>query len=100
MIRVRSIAGPLAGVLLLAACAAGARPATPAPLGPAVPGSPAATAGSGVQPLRDDAGGPRLHVTVAGGCPASPGDAVGVRNDGPPVTDALVPVQTPLRGLV
>jgi hypothetical protein len=51
-------------------------------------------------PLPDDASGSRLHVTVAGGCPASPGNAVGVRNDGPPVTDALVPAQTPRRGLV
>lgn len=51
-------------------------------------------------PLPDDATGERLRVTVAGGCPASPGQAVGVRNEGPALSDALVPTGTPTAGLV
>jgi len=50
-------------------------------------------------PRVDDAAGPRLHVTVASGCPASDKDIVGVTNPGPPLTDALLPPGTPVGGL-
>lgn len=52
------------------------------------------------RPLPDNAGGPRLRVTVAGGCPRSDAHAVGVLNPGADLSHALVPPGAPGAGLV
>ena len=46
-------------------------------------------------PYRDDRTGPRLRLTVAGGCPAHDTGAVGVRNDAPDLDTALLPDAVP-----
>jgi hypothetical protein len=51
-------------------------------------------------PLRDDQPGPRMHVDVASGCPASDRGIVGVTNPGAPLNESLVPMGAPSSGLV
>ena len=51
------------------------------------------------RPLPDNRRGPRLRVTVKGGCPASDNRIVGVRNPGPGLTRRLVPAGRPVAGL-
>jgi hypothetical protein len=46
-------------------------------------------------PYRDDRTGPRLRLTVAGGCPAKDTGAVGVRDDAPDLEAALLPDAVP-----
>jgi hypothetical protein len=52
------------------------------------------------RPWLDDAGGPRLHVTVAEGCPATVAGAVGVSNPGAGLTASLLPAGDPTAALV
>jgi hypothetical protein len=52
-------------------------------------------------PVRDSGAGPRLRVTVAGGCPATDRGYVGVTNpDQPDLDAALLPGGSPTAGLV
>jgi hypothetical protein len=51
-------------------------------------------------PLRDDAGGPRLRVTVAGGCPKTDEGEAGVSNDGADLDASLLPAGAPSAGLI
>jgi hypothetical protein len=46
-------------------------------------------------PYRDDRTGPRLRITVAGGCPSRDSGAVGVHNDAPDLDAALLPDSVP-----
>jgi hypothetical protein len=50
-------------------------------------------------PLADSASGPRLRVTVAGGCPANQKD-IGVSNSGSGLSTSLLPGGAPTAGLV
>ena len=50
-------------------------------------------------PVRDSATGPRLRVTVAGGCPKTDACVVGVRNQGRDLASRLLPVAKPNAGL-
>jgi hypothetical protein len=52
------------------------------------------------RPAPDSAKGPRLRVTVAGGCPRSHAGIVGVRNSGPGLRQRLLPPGSPTAGLV
>jgi hypothetical protein len=52
------------------------------------------------RPMRDSTAGPRLRVTVAGGCPRGDNSAVGVSNPGPGLDDALLPAGAPAAGLI
>ncbi len=52
------------------------------------------------RPLPDNATGPRLRVTLAGGCPRSDNGIVGVKNRGPGLRRALLPSGKPTAGLV
>ena len=51
-------------------------------------------------PLQDNAPGPRMRVTVAGGCPATDAGAVGVRNSAPDLATMLLPLAAPTGGLM
>jgi len=51
------------------------------------------------RPLPDNGRGPRLRVTITGGCPASDSQIVGVRNPGPGLARRLVPAGQPVAGL-
>lgn len=51
------------------------------------------------RPWRDDARGPRLRVTVKGGCPATDHGMVGVRSPGPGLDHRMVPAGRPVAGL-
>jgi hypothetical protein len=51
------------------------------------------------RPLRDNTSGPRLRVTVTGGCPATDHNIVGVRNPGPGLDHRMVPAGRPVAGL-
>jgi len=51
-------------------------------------------------PLQDNAPGPRMRVTVAGGCPATDAGAVGVRNSAPDLATMLLPAAAPTGGLM
>jgi hypothetical protein len=51
-------------------------------------------------PLPDAAAGPRMRLTVAGGCPAADAGAVGVRNTAPDLSTALLPATAPTGGLI
>jgi hypothetical protein len=50
-------------------------------------------------PLRDDSSGPRIHFTVADGCPTNDRGPLGVSNDGADLDRRLLPDSTPLRAL-
>jgi hypothetical protein len=50
-------------------------------------------------PLADSAAGPRIHVTVSGGCPATEARAVGVSNTGADLSGALLPAAAPTSAL-
>lgn len=52
------------------------------------------------RPLVDDAAGPRLRATVAGGCPGSDQGAVGVSNPGRHLSAQLLPPGSPVAVLV
>lgn len=52
------------------------------------------------RPIPDNAKGPRLRVTLAGGCPRSDAGIVGVRNHGPGLRHRLLPRARPTAGLV
>jgi hypothetical protein len=52
------------------------------------------------RPAKDAATGPRLHVTIATGCPQHDADATAVGNPGANLTDALLPAATPTGGLI
>ena len=49
-------------------------------------------------PIPDGTAGPRLRVTVAGGCPATDKNAVGVRNTGGDLRTRLLPAAAPAAG--
>lgn len=51
-------------------------------------------------PFRDNASGPRMRVTVAGGCPSTDKGSAGVSNDGADLDTALLPSGSPTAGLV
>jgi hypothetical protein len=51
-------------------------------------------------PFRDDAAGPRMRMTVAGGCPSSDKEQVGVRNDGTDLDTRLLPIGVPTAALI
>jgi hypothetical protein len=51
-------------------------------------------------PFQDIAPGPRMRVTVAGGCPATDADDVGVRNTAPDLATMLLPAAAPTSGLM
>jgi len=51
-------------------------------------------------PTPDTKTGPRLHVTVTGGCPGSFGDAVDVSNTSTGLDDALLPLGHPTAALI
>jgi hypothetical protein len=51
-------------------------------------------------PLQDTASGPRMRVSVAGGCPATDAGAVGVRNSAPDLATMLLPAASPTGGLI
>jgi hypothetical protein len=51
------------------------------------------------RPVPDNGPGPRLRVTVTGGCPASDTQIIGVRNPGPGLARRLVPAGRPAAGL-
>ena len=51
-------------------------------------------------PVQDTATGPRMRVTVAGGCPATDADDVGVRNDATELHTMLLPPAAPTGGLI
>lgn len=50
-------------------------------------------------PLRDDAPGTRVRVTVAGGCPRSDRSVAGVTNSGADLKSSLLPAAQPAQGL-
>lgn len=52
------------------------------------------------RPIRDSAPGPRLRVTVSGGCPGSDKNIVGVRNPGSGLDRALLPAGSPTSALI
>jgi hypothetical protein len=52
------------------------------------------------RPLRDSAAGPRMRVTVSGGCPGSDKEIVGVRNPGKGLDTALLPPGSPTSALI
>ena len=52
------------------------------------------------RPLRDAAGGTRIHFTVADGCPRSDRGSPGVANFGPGLDTALLPTAQPTRALL
>ena len=52
------------------------------------------------RPVRDTAPGPRLRVSVAGGCPRSDQGDVGVTNPGPGLDQALLPSGRPSSALI
>jgi hypothetical protein len=52
------------------------------------------------RPIRDSGSGPRLRVTVAGGCPSIDKSVAGVSNPGPGLDDALLPAGSPIAGLI
>jgi hypothetical protein len=52
------------------------------------------------RPLPDTLAGPRMSLTVGGGCPAGDADIVGVRNTRADLTDRLVPAADPTGGLI
>jgi hypothetical protein len=52
------------------------------------------------RPTPDRAGGTRLRISVAAGCPQRDGGATGVRNAGPDLDRALLPHDRPTGGLV
>jgi hypothetical protein len=52
------------------------------------------------RPTRDAATGPRMRVTVAGGCPASDRGEVGVGNSRPGLSTRLLPAAAPLSALI
>jgi hypothetical protein len=52
------------------------------------------------RPYRDDARGPRLHVTLANGCPVSDRHIVGVTNPGAYLDREMLPSTRPTAGLV
>lgn len=52
------------------------------------------------RPAPDSARGPRLRVTIAGGCPRSDTGIVGVRNSGQGLRQRLLPSGSPTAGLV
>ncbi|MFL6138763.1 MAG: hypothetical protein ACJ74O_13310 [Frankiaceae bacterium] len=51
-------------------------------------------------PVRDRVRGPRLRITVAGGCPASSTGRVGVQSSGDDLADALLPPGRPSAALM
>jgi hypothetical protein len=50
-------------------------------------------------PIEDNRTGPRVRVTIAGGCPAADAGDVGVRNPGARLTKTLLPAAAPAAGL-
>ncbi len=52
------------------------------------------------RPVPDNAKGPRLRVTIAGGCPRTDTGVVGVRNSGTGLRRRLLPSGSPTAGLV
>ncbi len=52
------------------------------------------------RPVPDSVKGPRLRVTIAGGCPRNDTGIVGVRNSGPGLRQRLLPAGSPTAGLV
>jgi hypothetical protein len=52
------------------------------------------------RPIRDSAAGPRMRVTVSGGCPGSDREIVGVRNPGSGLDSALLPAGSPTSALI
>lgn len=52
------------------------------------------------RPYRDDRAGARMRITVAGGCPKSRGEDVGVTNTGADLDQVLLPNAAPTAGLI